>query len=184
MRLTQALASTAALAFAVLSTSAALAEPPQPLPNGSACDVAGSCQSGFCADQVCCDTACDTGCNVCSKAKGGATDGTCSALTCMVSDSECQTAASCDEASRSCTFTAVADGTDCSGGQCRSGACVPKTIALNGVGGGGDGGSGGGTSKDTGGCSVSAAPASSGGVALGLAGITLIGAALMRRRRA
>lgn len=43
-------------------------------PNGTACTDGGECQSGICADDVCCDAACDGTCESCDLA---ATEGTC-----------------------------------------------------------------------------------------------------------
>lgn len=37
-------------------------------PPGSACDGPGACASGFCAEGICCDTACDGACDSCSPA--------------------------------------------------------------------------------------------------------------------
>lgn len=47
---------------------------------GTACGTATDCESGFCVDGVCCDSACGGGssdCNACSIAAGAAADGTC-----------------------------------------------------------------------------------------------------------
>jgi MYXO-CTERM domain-containing protein len=46
----------------------------QSLPLGAACVTAGDCQSGFCADRVCCATACNDPCVTCNSA---ASPGTC-----------------------------------------------------------------------------------------------------------
>ncbi|WP_437929143.1 kelch repeat-containing protein [Sorangium sp. So ce291] len=49
---------------------------------GEPCADRCECQSGFCADGVCCDTACALGtCDACSVAAGASADGTCSLLT-------------------------------------------------------------------------------------------------------
>ena len=46
--------------------------------NGAGCAVADECQSGFCVDQVCCDSACGATCMACSNAaKGAGADGVC-----------------------------------------------------------------------------------------------------------
>jgi hypothetical protein len=47
-------------------------------PLGAACTKKSECASGFCADGVCCNVACDDGCNACTLARTGRTDGTCS----------------------------------------------------------------------------------------------------------
>ncbi|AKT37388.1 uncharacterized protein CMC5_015240 [Chondromyces crocatus] len=45
---------------------------------GEPCGTASQCQSGFCVDGVCCDTACNATCQACSAtAKGAGEDGTC-----------------------------------------------------------------------------------------------------------
>jgi MYXO-CTERM domain-containing protein len=47
--------------------------------NGNPCSIGDECLSGFCADGVCCDTACDQECYACSAAtKQSGQDGTCS----------------------------------------------------------------------------------------------------------
>jgi hypothetical protein len=84
----------------------------QPLtrPNGSACAAASECTSGFCADGVCCNTACgggiDSDCQVCSKAKGGSADGTCGAAAagkeCRKSGGTCDVAEVCDGTALTC----------------------------------------------------------------------------------
>ncbi|MBM4373952.1 MAG: hypothetical protein FJ095_02630 [Deltaproteobacteria bacterium] len=45
---------------------------------GKACTMGSQCASGFCADGVCCNAACNGGCDACSVAAGAAVDGTCS----------------------------------------------------------------------------------------------------------
>ena len=51
--------------------------PSKPKPLGEACASAGECESGFCADGVCCNTACGGQCEACA----GATKGTCAIVT-------------------------------------------------------------------------------------------------------
>jgi len=49
-----------------------------PAPNGTPCASAAECQSGFCADGVCCQTKCDALCYSCSAAKkNSGPDGSC-----------------------------------------------------------------------------------------------------------
>ena len=45
--------------------------------NGAACTMASDCASSFCADGVCCETACAAGCTACSNAKTGQASGLC-----------------------------------------------------------------------------------------------------------
>lgn len=118
---------------------------------GDPCAEETDCTSGFCADGVCCATACDAGpCSACAVAAGAPTDGACVLLTgttcddqnaCTTSDtcqagvctgatvvectpSECQHGGSCEPASGACTFTNLPDGTPCATGLCTAGDCV------------------------------------------------------------
>lgn len=50
------------------------------LANGQACSAADECDSGACADDVCCDAACDGTCESCAAALTGGADGTCAPL--------------------------------------------------------------------------------------------------------
>jgi outer membrane protein OmpA-like peptidoglycan-associated protein len=112
---------------------------------GMSCSGAGDCHSGFCADDVCCDTACDGAsddCNACSVAAGAAADGVCGpstgnscsdgslctfgdtcdngtcvgdAVVCTALD-ECHVAGSCQESDGTCTNPDETDGVTCDGG--------------------------------------------------------------------
>ena len=66
------------------------------LATGDACAINGECQSGFCADGVCCQTACQGFCQACSAAKTGGTSGTCADITPGTDpDNECPGTQSC-----------------------------------------------------------------------------------------
>ena len=45
--------------------------------NGDPCTNPAECDSGFCVDDVCCSTLCDSECEACSAAKSGGDDGLC-----------------------------------------------------------------------------------------------------------
>ena len=47
--------------------------------NGASCANGATCVSGFCADGVCCNTACSGACDACTVALGAAVNGTCAA---------------------------------------------------------------------------------------------------------
>lgn len=47
---------------------------------GTTCASAADCPTGFCVDQICCDTACDGACAVCARAAGATADGACTTL--------------------------------------------------------------------------------------------------------
>jgi len=57
---------------------------------GTACTLASQCQSGFCVDGFCCNTACGATCQACSAAKTGGVNGTCANVTVGTDpDNEC-----------------------------------------------------------------------------------------------
>ena len=66
---------------------------------GSACQTASDCLTGFCVDNVCCETQCGNGandCQACSVAAGSSTNGRCEVT---VAGTECRAAAGlCDRA--------------------------------------------------------------------------------------
>ena len=127
---------------------------------GSPCTLASDCESGFCADGVCCNTACNAGpCDACSIATGAATDGicalftgpvcndgdactqtdTCQAGTCTgenpvvcASQDQCHDAGTCIPATGLCTNPAKPDGSPCPMGVCAAGVCETG-LASNGM---------------------------------------------------
>jgi hypothetical protein len=82
--------------------------------NGAACTSGLSCVSGFCADGVCCNSACGGGsptdCQACSAALTGGAAGICAALsstaaemvTCRASAGDCDVAETCTAGSTTC----------------------------------------------------------------------------------
>ncbi|WP_170319748.1 hypothetical protein [Polyangium spumosum] len=98
-------------------------------PIGEACPAnkPNQCESGFCADGVCCDAACEGACEACSAARTGATDGACAPIPdgadpdgeCPeLGASSCGTDGACDGAG-ACRFHAA--GTVCAAGSCAGG---------------------------------------------------------------
>lgn len=94
---------------------------------GELCHHAADCQSGFCADNVCCNTACDAGpCDGCSVLSGAKTAGECTPLT----------GPQCNDGN-ACTQSDICQVGICVGGeprQCKvpgicqqSGLCDPET---------------------------------------------------------
>ena len=95
--------------------------------NGQSCVSAIECTSGFCADGVCCATACGGGaadCQVCSVAAGGTSDGTCSMAkkgsTCRAASSACDVAETCDGTAGTCPTDAFKPATT----ECRAAAGI------------------------------------------------------------
>ncbi len=95
--------------------------------NGQSCVSAVECTSGFCADGVCCATACGGGvadCQVCSVAAGGTSDGTCSmakkGATCRAAVSACDAAETCDGSAGTCPADAFKPATT----ECRAAAGI------------------------------------------------------------
>lgn len=107
--------------------------------NGAACMSAVDCQSGFCVDGVCCNSACTSTCQACSAAKKGAgADGTCGpVVTGADPDNECTT-----DAQSTCGKTGTCNGAGscqlyASGTTCGSPVCqgtVLKAQVCDGVG--------------------------------------------------
>ncbi|MBI4704741.1 MAG: S8 family serine peptidase [Deltaproteobacteria bacterium] len=146
----------------------------KPCPPPAACHGPGACEpeSGQCAYPKLADgEACDDGepCTVGDACTGGECRG---ALKPCVAPAECQQAGICDAQSGACVYAAAPDGTPCSVGACSGGACrmaapppAPAPVAP----------------EDQGGCGCRAAGRAGSGAG-GLL-LTLLGAALGRRRR-
>jgi hypothetical protein len=121
---------------------------------GGSCTAASQCETGFCVDGVCCDSACGGGatndCQACSLATGGGSDGVCtplaapSSVTCRPSAGACDVAETCVFGSLTCPAdTVVAAGTSCraSAGICdvaetctgASAACPADTFVTAGT---------------------------------------------------
>ena len=92
-----------------------------------ACTSNSQCATGFCANGVCCDTACNGGCGVCNLAgKVGTCSAASSTTVCRAQNGACDVAETCSGTSLSCPADAVAVlGTVCRG---QNGVCdVPET---------------------------------------------------------
>jgi len=159
---------------------------------GEACTDDDGCASGFCVDDVCCESACGgqlDDCQACSQAAGAAQDGqcqpisgtacedgnpcteagTCSLGSCIGGDlvqceplDACHEPGTCDESS-GCSNPVSQDGKDCPGGSCFGGVC---TLPDGGTAGGGGSAGAGGTAgaSGTAGTAGSGGEAGSGGV--------------------
>lgn len=98
-------------------------------PTGQACAAPEECQSGFCADGFCCNTACDATCQACSMAKkGSGANGTCGPINPGTDpDNECGTEcmiSNCNQASMCSASQPAPDGTPCGMGMmCTGGVC-------------------------------------------------------------
>jgi hypothetical protein len=115
------------------------------LPVGDICTAGEQCASGFCADDVCCDAACDGLCVACSAPANGATNGTCAPVAAFSSEPLCVAPnLGCNESGgcASCGFTQTPAGgtcpdacTSCNGGTCDiqcagSDSCKGTTISC------------------------------------------------------
>ena len=93
------------------------------------------CESGYCVDGVCCDSACDGTCEACSNAaKGQGNDGVCGPVKAGTADSACAPnppcglTGKCDGSGSGASHCAYAsDTTTCNGGP----ACTNETTAVN-----------------------------------------------------
>ncbi len=100
-------------------------------PQGSRCQIAGECQSNFCVDGVCCDSACAGGCQTCGLKNA---PGHCSNVGVGLPDphgkckdmgvGSCATNGKCD-GNGSCQ--AYPPDTVCAGEKCVSGAYTPPS---------------------------------------------------------
>ena len=106
--------------------------------SGPGCAAPADCPTGFCVDQICCDTACDGTCAVCVRASGAAFDGFCTTLpddadgvctrTC-VSVNDCPPPSVCSPEGRCAAPPPMAS--DVSG--CRAASRAPGGASLPGV---------------------------------------------------
>jgi hypothetical protein len=113
-------------------------------PNGFTCNTDAQCQSGFCVDGVCCNSACGGGlsndCQACSRLAGATNDGSCGPVRagtiCRPSRGFCDVAETCDGTSTACNATdsVVANGTSCgiNSSACSNGDCRTIPRGLNG----------------------------------------------------
>jgi hypothetical protein len=76
--------------------------------NGTACTLASQCQSAFCVDGYCCNSACSTTCVACSNAKSGGANGTCTNIP-NNSDPDNECAAACNGSGACQTSTSPCD---------------------------------------------------------------------------
>jgi hypothetical protein len=108
------------------------------LSNGSSCNANAECQSAFCADGVCCNTACDTECQACTTAKkGSGANGTCGAVAVGSDpDSECAGALVCAMGGcklpngEACISPATCVAGFCVDGVCCSAACTGPCVSC------------------------------------------------------
>ncbi|WP_437600995.1 kelch repeat-containing protein [Sorangium sp. So ce590] len=96
---------------------------------GEACGAGCECQTGFCVDGVCCDTACEGACDACAEAAGASADGTCSPVTGRACDdgNDCTSDDACDAgtcAGEADDAATCDDGNDCTRDACSGGECV------------------------------------------------------------
>ncbi|HZH78995.1 MAG TPA: PA14 domain-containing protein, partial [Archangium sp.] len=111
-------------------------------PNGTICETNADCQSGFCVDGMCCNSACGGNnpgdCQACSRFAGAPVDGTCGTVKanfiCRPSQGYCDFEERCDGSSTVCgTDTFRSSGTTCAVGRgsCNTtGTCVNPSSAL------------------------------------------------------
>jgi MYXO-CTERM domain-containing protein len=107
--------------------------------DGTACTLPATCASGFCADGVCCKTACVAPCTACALAITGKASGTCAPVLvgkdprgdCVDDgtpacgkDGLCDGAGACESyPAAPCTPKPCTDGKECTSGFCADGIC-------------------------------------------------------------
>ncbi len=95
---------------------------------GDPCSDHVECQSGFCADGVCCESACDGSCDL--TCNDGISPGVCQPVNCLVPENPCRWSF-CNEDTGECQSAPVEDGTPCGDGdpcttddRCQTGLCT------------------------------------------------------------
>ena len=96
--------------------------------SGKTCSIDADCTSGFCADGVCCNSACTGTCVACTAAKkGGGSDGVCGSIPAYQPDNApaCLAPLACDGANhcRKLDGQTCAAGNECVSGSCADGVC-------------------------------------------------------------
>ncbi len=98
------------------------------LAEGTACTLSAECQSNFCVDGVCCNSACTGTCQACTATKkGSGVTGQCGNIASPTDpDNECAGAASCN-GTGACALSpngaACASSAECTSGFCADGVC-------------------------------------------------------------
>lgn len=108
---------------------------------GAACQFNVDCLSGFCADGVCCNTACGGGdpndCQACSYAAGAAVDGTCgpraAGSVCRASTGSCDPAETCNGSATSCPSDVTLPPAQCATGcvTVQDGLAAPNNVVAD-----------------------------------------------------
>lgn len=94
---------------------------------GTACTTDDVCASDHCSDGVCCSTACDGQCDVCTKALGATADGTCTNAPAGYAGNPSCGGFACNGTSPACQTTCATDADCASGFSCVSGKCEGVT---------------------------------------------------------
>ncbi len=104
------------------------------LDNGSACGEGGECLSGQCVEGVCCDLACDGGCESCRAAWTGDSDGSCLPVADRLSPpGSCTDYLSCNGlgSCRSPYGAVCGTGTDCATEYCANKVCTEPPFDVS-----------------------------------------------------
>ena len=86
--------------------------------DGNPCTTGSSCASGFCADGVCCNTACGAACDVCAQALGAPSNGVCAAAPLSSAGSPSCGPYACDGTHVTCPAACAGDADCASGDYC------------------------------------------------------------------
>src|SRR5262249_46636242 len=97
-------------------------------PQGGACALDTDCITGFCADGICCDNACNGACNRCDIT---GSQGTCKAVDANMQPMGCSGNQACDGAGncKSSNGQSCGAGTDCLSSNCQDGVCCNSACA-------------------------------------------------------
>ncbi|MBM4380886.1 MAG: hypothetical protein FJ086_16530, partial [Deltaproteobacteria bacterium] len=94
------------------------------LANGASCSTGTQCASGFCADGVCCNTACDGPCDTClANPSAPASAGTCTPRAAAEAGSPSCFPSLCSGTTAACASSCASDVPCAAGAYCDSGSC-------------------------------------------------------------
>lgn len=98
---------------------------PTPKAAGETCGAATECAAGFCVDGVCCNEACDDGCQACVSKKTLTPNGTCATIIAKTEGAGVCAGYLCDGKAATCDGKCISTNECAEGNTCSKSACKP-----------------------------------------------------------